>query len=53
MRDGLRAAINGIVAAGSGIAAAELFAAAIRPGSGPLVTAGPAVVDATGWPRSR
>ncbi|GAA2906642.1 hypothetical protein Acy02nite_75110 [Actinoplanes cyaneus] len=45
MRDGLRAAIDGIVAAGSGIAAAELFAAAIRPGSGPLVT----VIDATGW----
>ncbi|WIM99665.1 molybdopterin-dependent oxidoreductase [Actinoplanes oblitus] len=40
-------AIGGIVAAGSGIAAAELLAAATRPGSGPLVAVGGAVIDAT------
>ncbi|WP_433796645.1 molybdopterin-dependent oxidoreductase [Actinoplanes sp. CA-252034] len=43
----LRGAISGIVAAGSGIAAAELLAAAIRPGAGPLVMVGGAVIDAT------
>ncbi|GIE34817.1 oxidoreductase [Actinoplanes italicus] len=47
MRPGLRGAISGIVAAGSGIAAAELLAAAIRPGAGPLVMVGGAVIDAT------
>ncbi|MFI1990124.1 molybdopterin-dependent oxidoreductase [Actinoplanes sp. NPDC020271] len=46
----LRGAISGIVAAGAGIAAAELLAAAVRPGSGPLVAVGGAVIDATPTP---
>ncbi|MFI1991702.1 hypothetical protein [Actinoplanes sp. NPDC020271] len=37
MRHRLRAALTRIVAAGSGIAAAELFAAAARTGAGSLV----------------
>lgn len=47
MRTTLRATTCGIVAAGTGIAAAELLAAAARPGSGPLVAVGGAVIDAT------
>ncbi|WP_430785207.1 molybdopterin-dependent oxidoreductase [Actinoplanes sp. G11-F43] len=46
----LRGAICGIVAAGSGIAAAELLAAVIRPGAGPLVVVGGSVIDATPTP---
>ncbi|GAA2863890.1 oxidoreductase [Actinoplanes cyaneus] len=46
----LRGAISGIVAAGTGIAAAELLAAAVRPGAGPLVAVGGAVIDATPTP---
>ncbi|BBH67764.1 oxidoreductase [Actinoplanes sp. OR16] len=50
MRTTLRGAISGIVAAGTGIAAAELLAAAVRPGSSPLVAVGGAVIDATPTP---
>ncbi|HWS32831.1 MAG TPA: molybdopterin-dependent oxidoreductase [Actinoplanes sp.] len=50
MRSQLRGASAGVVAAGLGIAVAELFAAAARPGAGPLVTVGAAVIDATPTP---
>jgi DMSO/TMAO reductase YedYZ molybdopterin-dependent catalytic subunit len=43
----LRAAAAGVLAAGSGVAAAELFAAATRPEAGPLVAVGGAIIDAT------
>jgi DMSO/TMAO reductase YedYZ molybdopterin-dependent catalytic subunit len=45
-----RGASAGLVAAGFGIAVAELFAAATRPGAGPLVAVGGAVIDATPTP---
>ena len=38
---------SGILAAGFGVAAAELFAAATRPQAGPLVAVGGAIIDAT------
>ncbi|WP_436531863.1 molybdopterin-dependent oxidoreductase [Actinoplanes sp. HUAS TT8] len=47
MRRTLRGTITGIVAAGAGIAAAELLAAAARPAASPLVAVGGAVIDAT------
>ncbi|MFG1994431.1 molybdopterin-dependent oxidoreductase [Actinoplanes sp. NPDC048988] len=47
MRGHLRGAAAGVLAAGLGIAVAELFAAAARPGAGPLVAVGGAVIDAT------
>ncbi|SNY38045.1 molybdopterin-dependent oxidoreductase [Paractinoplanes atraurantiacus] len=47
MRGLLRGAAAGVLAAGLGIAVAELFAAAARPGAGPLVAVGGAVIDAT------
>ncbi|GAA1583577.1 molybdopterin-dependent oxidoreductase [Actinoplanes couchii] len=50
MRGHLRGAAAGVAAAGLGIAVAELFAAAARPGAGPLVTVGAAVIDATPTP---
>ncbi|AEV84366.1 oxidoreductase [Actinoplanes sp. SE50] len=50
MRRTLLGAISGIVAAGSGVAVAELLAAATRPGAGPLVAVGGAVIDATPTP---
>jgi DMSO/TMAO reductase YedYZ molybdopterin-dependent catalytic subunit len=43
----LLGAIHGIVAAATGIAVAELTAAATRPQGGPLVAVGGAVIDAT------
>ncbi|MFC4069939.1 molybdopterin-dependent oxidoreductase [Actinoplanes subglobosus] len=43
----LRGAICGIVAAGTGVAVAELLAAAARPAARPLVAVGGAVIDAT------
>ncbi|MEU4690364.1 molybdopterin-dependent oxidoreductase [Actinoplanes sp. NPDC023714] len=43
----LLAAITGIVAAATGIAVAELSAAATRPPAAPLVAVGGAVIDAT------
>jgi DMSO/TMAO reductase YedYZ molybdopterin-dependent catalytic subunit len=46
----LRPAIAGILAAASGIAAAELVAAVIRPEASPLVTIGGTVIDATPTP---
>ncbi len=46
----LRGASAGLVAAGLGIAVAELFAAATRPEAGPLVAVGGAVIDATPTP---
>ncbi|GAA2700886.1 molybdopterin-dependent oxidoreductase [Actinoplanes palleronii] len=46
----LRGAVCGMVAAGFGIAVAELIAAAARPGAGPLVVVGGAVIDATPTP---
>ena len=50
MRHVLRGAAAGVIAAGLGIAVAELFAAAVRPGAGPLVAVGGAVIDATPTP---
>ncbi|XVV15508.1 molybdopterin-dependent oxidoreductase [Actinoplanes sp. CA-131856] len=47
MRGLLRGAAAGVLAAGLGVAVAELFAAAARPGAGPLVVVGGAVIDAT------
>ncbi|MEV4352571.1 molybdopterin-dependent oxidoreductase [Actinoplanes sp. NPDC049596] len=47
MRRLLRGALAGVLAAGLGVAVAELFAAAARPGAGPLVAVGGAVIDAT------
>jgi DMSO/TMAO reductase YedYZ molybdopterin-dependent catalytic subunit len=46
MRAGAGAAA-GVLAASFGIATAELLAAAVRPGAGPLVAVGGAVIDAT------
>ena len=46
MRSGA-GAVAGIVAAGFGVAVAELLAAATRPAAGPLVAVGGAVIDAT------
>jgi DMSO/TMAO reductase YedYZ molybdopterin-dependent catalytic subunit len=43
----LRGAAAGVVAAGFGVAVAELLAAATRPEAGPLVAVGGAVIDAT------
>lgn len=42
-----RPAIAGVLAAASGIAAAELIAAAIQPEASPLITIGGTVIDAT------
>jgi DMSO/TMAO reductase YedYZ molybdopterin-dependent catalytic subunit len=47
MRRILMGAASGILAAGFGVAAAELFAAATRPSAGPLVAVGGAAIDAT------
>ncbi|MEU4240038.1 molybdopterin-dependent oxidoreductase [Actinoplanes sp. NPDC026619] len=46
----LSGALAGIVAAGFGVAVAELLAAATRPEAGPLVAVGAAVIDATPTP---
>lgn len=46
----LRDAVSGVLAAGCGIAVAELLAAATRPGAGPLVAVGGAVIDVTPTP---
>ncbi|MEU4621992.1 molybdopterin-dependent oxidoreductase [Actinoplanes sp. NPDC023801] len=43
-------AASGILAAGFGVAAAELLAAATRPQAGPLIAVGGAVIDATPTP---
>ncbi|HEY0001239.1 MAG TPA: molybdopterin-dependent oxidoreductase [Actinoplanes sp.] len=50
MRRIMVGAASGIVAAGFGVAAAELLAAATRPQAGPLVAVGGAVIDATPTP---
>jgi DMSO/TMAO reductase YedYZ molybdopterin-dependent catalytic subunit len=47
MISSLRAAAAGVLAAGSGVAVAELFAAATRPEAGPLIAVGGAIIDAT------
>lgn len=47
MRRFVRPIVAGLIAAGSGLAAAELLAALTRPASSPLVTIGGAVIDAT------
>jgi DMSO/TMAO reductase YedYZ molybdopterin-dependent catalytic subunit len=47
MSSRIRAAAAGVLAAGSGVAVAELFAAATRPEAGPLVAVGGAIIDAT------
>ena len=46
----LRGAASGVLAAGFGVAVAELLAAATRPQAGPLVAVGGAVIDATPTP---
>ncbi len=46
----LRGAASGVLAAGLGVAVAELLAAATRPPAGPLVAVGGAVIDATPTP---
>jgi DMSO/TMAO reductase YedYZ molybdopterin-dependent catalytic subunit len=46
----LTRALAGVVAAGFGIAVAELLAAATRPEAGPLIAVGGAVIDATPTP---
>jgi DMSO/TMAO reductase YedYZ molybdopterin-dependent catalytic subunit len=46
----LRGAASGVLAAGFGVAVAELLAAATRPRAGPLVAVGGAVIDATPTP---
>ncbi|MCO8278070.1 molybdopterin-dependent oxidoreductase, partial [Actinoplanes sp. TRM 88003] len=50
MRTLLRDAAAGVVAAGLGIAVAELFAAATRPDAAPLIAVGGAIIDATPTP---
>jgi DMSO/TMAO reductase YedYZ molybdopterin-dependent catalytic subunit len=50
MRRHRAGAACGIVAAGLGVAVAELLAAATRPEAGPLVAVGGAVIDATPTP---
>ncbi|HEU4350098.1 MAG TPA: molybdopterin-dependent oxidoreductase [Actinoplanes sp.] len=50
MRGIVRGAASGVLAAGFGIAIAELLAAATRPLAGPLVAVGGAVIDATPTP---
>ncbi|GAA0565072.1 sulfite oxidase [Paractinoplanes ferrugineus] len=50
IRRGFPGALAGIIAAGFGVAAAELLAAATRPEAGPLVAVGAAVIDATPTP---
>ncbi|MFE6969706.1 molybdopterin-dependent oxidoreductase [Isoptericola sp. NPDC057653] len=48
--DGWWAALAGVVATGAGLALAELLAAFVGPGSGPVVAVGGAVVDGVpGW----
>ncbi|MBL7253453.1 molybdopterin-dependent oxidoreductase [Paractinoplanes lichenicola] len=47
MRNLLRDAAAGVLAAGLGIAVAELFAAATRPDAAPLIAVGGAIIDAT------
>jgi DMSO/TMAO reductase YedYZ molybdopterin-dependent catalytic subunit len=46
----LKAAAAGVLAAASGIAVAELFAAATRPAAAPLIAVGGALIDATPTP---
>ncbi|WP_051797263.1 molybdopterin-dependent oxidoreductase [Catenuloplanes japonicus] len=43
-------ALSGLVAAGAGVAAGELLAAAARPGASPVLSVGAAVIDATPTP---
>jgi DMSO/TMAO reductase YedYZ molybdopterin-dependent catalytic subunit len=50
MRRLLPGAVAGVVAAAFGVAVAELLAAATRPGAGPLIAVGGAVIDATPTP---
>ncbi|MEV6843129.1 molybdopterin-dependent oxidoreductase [Actinoplanes sp. NPDC051411] len=50
MTDRWKAAAAGVLAAASGVAVAELFAAATRPGAAPLIAVGGAVIDATPTP---
>ncbi|MCY1141585.1 sulfite oxidase [Actinoplanes sp. Pm04-4] len=50
MRDLLRDAAAGVLAAGLGIAVAELFAATTRPDAAPLIAVGGAIIDATPTP---
>ena len=50
MRRIMVGAASGILAAGFGVAAAELLAAATRPQAGPLTAVGGAVIDATPTP---
>ena len=50
MRRIMVGAASGVLAAGFGVAAAELLAAATRPQAGPLVAVGGAVIDATPTP---
>ncbi|WP_127508891.1 sulfite oxidase [Actinoplanes solisilvae] len=47
MRALLRDAAAGVLAAGLGIAVAELLAAVTRPGAAPLIVVGGAIIDAT------
>ena len=49
MRRIMVGAASGILAAGFGVAAAELLAAATRPQAGPLVAVGGAVIEAESW----
>lgn len=50
MRRTLAGVAAGLLAAGLGVAVAELLAAATRPAAGPLVAVGGAVIDATPTP---
>ncbi|MBU2668037.1 molybdopterin-dependent oxidoreductase [Actinoplanes bogorensis] len=50
MRNLLRDAAAGVLAAGLGIAVAELFAAVTRPDAAPLIAVGGAIIDATPTP---
>ncbi|MEU4217101.1 molybdopterin-dependent oxidoreductase [Actinoplanes sp. NPDC026623] len=50
MRHIVRGAASGVIAAGFGVAVAELFAAATRPGAAPLIAVGGAIIDATPTP---
>ncbi|GAB7036623.1 MULTISPECIES: molybdopterin-dependent oxidoreductase [Catenuloplanes] len=42
--------LSGLIAAGAGVAAGELLAAAARPGASPVLSVGAAVIDATPTP---
>lgn len=50
MRNLARPVLAGLLAAGAGLAAAELLAALTRPESAPLITIGGSVIDATPTP---